>query len=89
MPIQHILDLLIEERNRISGAIAALQGTSPRLGRPAQHSLAVTEPSAAAPKVAQGRRKFTAAQRKKQAERMKAYWAAKRAQGTKPVTKKK
>jgi hypothetical protein len=85
MPIQHILDLLIEERDRISGAIAALQGTSPRRG----HSLAVTEPSATAVKPAQGRRKFTPAQRKKQAERMKAYWAAKRAQGSKPVGKKK
>jgi hypothetical protein len=80
MPIQHILDLLIAERDRLSGAIAALQGTLPRRGRPAKTSLAVSEPVVAAPKPAQGRRKFTAAQRKKQAERMKAFWATKKAQ---------
>jgi hypothetical protein len=87
MPIQHILDLLIAERDRLSRAIAALQGPTPRPGRPARNPLAVTEPSVASPKPAPGRRKFTAAQKKKQAERMKAYWAAKRAQaGTKPAT---
>jgi hypothetical protein len=80
MPIQQILALLIAERDRLSGAIAALQGTTQRRGRPAKTSLVVSEPAVATPKPARRRRKFTSAQRKKQGERMKAYWAAKRAQ---------
>jgi hypothetical protein len=87
MPIQHILALLIAERDRLSGAIAALQGTMPRRGRPAKTPLAVSEPASATPQPAQRSRKFTAAQRKKQAERMKAYWATKKAQtGAKTAT---
>lgn len=86
MPIQHILALLIEERDRLSSAIAALQGPAPRRGRLAKTSLAVSESPVATPKPARRRRKFSAAQKKKQAERMKAYWAAKKAQaGTKPA----
>jgi hypothetical protein len=80
MPIQHILALLIAERDRLSGAITALQGPTPRRGRPPKNPLAATEPSVAGPKPAPRRRKFTAAQKKKQAERMKAYWAAKKKQ---------
>nr|ASY01947.1 hypothetical protein [uncultured bacterium] len=83
---------MIAERDRLNGAIAALQGTTPRRGRPAKTSSDVSEPVVAAPKPAPGRRKFTAAQKRKQAERMKAYWAAKKAQAatkTSTTSKKK
>jgi hypothetical protein len=73
MPIQEILQLLITERDRLNKAIEALQGSAPRRGRPSTSS---------APPAAEGHarrgRTFTPAQKKKQAERMKAYWAARR-----------
>jgi hypothetical protein len=76
MAIQEILHLLIAERDRLNQAIAALQGPAPRRGRPSSASLATAMNGAAAP-VRRGRT-FTPAQKKKQAERMKAYWAARR-----------
>ena len=82
MPIQHILDLLITERDRLNRAIDALQGSAPRRGRPpasAEKAPATesTKPADGTEPAKRGRR-FTPAQKKKQAERMKAYWAAKR-----------
>jgi hypothetical protein len=74
MPTEHILTLLIQERDKMNRAIEVLQGTK-RRGRPPKSAVAV------APISAEGHRKtrtFSAAQRKKQAERMKAYWAAKK-----------
>jgi ribosomal protein S10 len=70
MPTDHIIALLIAERNKLNVAIEALQGSAKRRGRPTKG------PIAAAPK--RKKRTFTAAQRKQQAERMKAYWAVKR-----------
>ncbi len=72
MPIDHILTLLIAERDKLNRAIEALQGSAKRLGRPPQNPL-----TAAAP-IAKKRKRQSAARRKAQAERMKAYWAAKR-----------
>ncbi len=78
MPTDHILSLLIAERDKLNGAIAALRGSTKRLVRPAKTAMAVTEPSAAAHIPASKKRSFTPAQRKQQAARMKAYWAAKK-----------
>lgn len=80
MSTEHILTLLIHERDRLNRAIEALQGPTKRRGRPPKNPSAavsaVTAPTMAAP--ATKRRTFTAAQRKQQAERMKKYWAAKK-----------
>jgi hypothetical protein len=78
MPTEHILDLLIEERDKLNRAIEALQGPLKPRGRPAKTALASAD-TVASPKPVDRRRTFTAAQRKQQAERMKAYWAAKKA----------
>ena len=72
MPVDQILTLLIAERDKLNRAIEALQGSAKRLGRPPKDT-----PKAAAP-VAKKRKRQSAARRKAQAERMKAYWAAKR-----------
>jgi hypothetical protein len=72
MPTDHILTLLITERDKLNRAIEALQGSAKRPGRPPK--AVATAPVASAPK----RKRRSAAQRKAQAERMKAYWAAKR-----------
>jgi len=68
----HIVALLIAERDKLNRAIEALQGSAKRRGRPPKGVTAAPEVSA--PK----RKRQSAAQRKTQAERMKAYWAAKR-----------
>ena len=75
MPTDHIVALLLAERARLDRAIEALQGSTARRGRPPADVTA-----AAAPAKAKARKKrvFTAKQRKEQAARMKAYWAAKR-----------
>jgi hypothetical protein len=85
MPTDHILTLLITERDKLNAAIDALQGPTKRRGRPPRsknappdwvtsNGVAVTEPE----KPARKKRMFTAAQRKKQALAMKKYWAAKK-----------
>jgi hypothetical protein len=74
MPTDQILTLLVQERDKLNRATEVLQGTK-RRGRPPKNPLAV--PVA----IENGNRKtrtFSAAQRKKQAARMKAYWAAKK-----------
>lgn len=86
MAIEQILTLLIQERDRLNQAIAALQGPVARRGRPPKNGSASGSQTAAAQSgpsaqpAPRKKRSFTAAQRKKQAERMKAYWAAKRKQ---------
>jgi hypothetical protein len=72
MLVDQILHLLIGERDKLNRAIEALQGSAKRRGRPPKNPL-----TAAAP-VAKKRKRQSAARRKAQAERMKAYWAAKR-----------
>jgi hypothetical protein len=75
MPTEHIVALLIQEREKLNRAIEALQGAK-RRGRPPKNPLlAVGFPTENGHKKT---RTFSAAQRKKQAARMKAYWAAKR-----------
>ena len=84
MPIEHILSLLIEERDKFNRAIEALGGiVKKRRGRPPKDPLG-TAVSMLAPPSMHGTprkaRKFTTAQRKEQAARMKAYWAKRRKQ---------
>ncbi len=76
MTTDHILGLLITERDRLNAAIAALQGRAVPTKRRGPPRDAAAEASAEAP--ARKKRSFTPAQRKAQAKRMKAYWAAKK-----------
>ncbi len=73
MPTEHIIALLIAERDKLNRAIEVLQGAK-RRGRPPKNPLALVGSAAPVRKA----RTFSAAQRKQQAARMKAYWAAKR-----------
>ena len=71
---EQIVTLLIQERDRLSRAIEALQGPVKRRGRPPKNeSAAAIVPSAPAPE--KKRKVRSAAQRKAHGERMKAYWA--------------
>jgi hypothetical protein len=76
MPIDHIVALLIAERDRLNKAIEALQVPVKRRGRPPKNQSATVASETAAP--TRKRRRQSVAQRKAQAERMKAYWAARR-----------
>jgi hypothetical protein len=80
MPTGQIVALLIAERDKFSKAIEALSGPTKRRGRPPKNALAITLSAAVPPSAKRKRRKFTAAQRKQQGERMKAYWSAKKAE---------
>jgi hypothetical protein len=77
MPTDHIIALLIAERDKLNRAIEALQGSVKRRGRPPKNPLiaAVAPTPEPATKRKTGR---SAAARKAQSQRMKAYWAAKR-----------
>jgi hypothetical protein len=72
MPTEHILAMLIAERDKLTRALEALGGAAKRRGRPPKSPLATVS----AP--AEKRRGWSAAQRKAQAARLKAYWAKKR-----------
>jgi hypothetical protein len=78
MPTDHIVALLIAERDKLNRAIEALQGPK-RRGRPPKNPLAAAV-APAAPTNPAKRPRRTAAQRKAQAERMKAYWAKRKKQ---------
>jgi hypothetical protein len=77
MPTEQILALLIAERDRLNGAIEALQGPARRRGRPAKNPSGIAGP---VPDKKRGPKR-TAAQNKAHSERMKKYWAARRKQG--------
>ncbi len=74
MVLEQIVGLLIQERDRLNAAIEALRGPTDRRGRPRRKSMAVAETVHESSK----KRGWTAAQKKQQRERMKAYWAAKK-----------
>jgi len=78
MPTEHIVALLVAERDRLNHAIEVLQGPAKSRGRPPKNPLA-----AAAPRPEKGRKRRTAAQRKAQAARMKAYWARRKKEAAK------
>ena len=71
MQTEQIVALLIQERDRLSRAIEALQGSAKRRGRPPKNPLAAAY--VAAPRK---RRPFSAATRKKMAAAQKKRWAA-------------
>jgi hypothetical protein len=73
MPVNNILELLVAERDKIDHAIAALQGTARRRGRPPG-----SKNESKGTRSTHKRRGMSAAARKRQSERMKAYWAARR-----------
>ena len=72
-----VLKVLIAERDRLNRAIAELQGTAPRRGRPPGSGKKTAGKK-------RGRPPMTPAERDVASKRMKAYWAAKR----KPSKKK-
>lgn len=76
MSTETIVRLLTAELDKINRAINALNGPTKRRGRPPK----ISADGQAAPSVPRKRRKRTSAQRKAQAERMRAYWAKRRKQ---------
>jgi hypothetical protein len=85
MPTEHIIALLIAERDKLNRAIEALQGPAKRRGRPPKNLVAAAAAAAQVAPVApvpaataKKRRGLSAVARKAQSNRMKAYWAAKR-----------
>lgn len=68
MNLEQIVAVLIQERDRLDAAIEALQGPAARKPR------AVAETTLKTAK----KRGWTAAQKKQQRERMRAYWAKKK-----------
>ena len=74
MDTQQIVLALIAERDRLTRAIEALQGPVKRRGRPPKNPMAVM--TAAVAPTSNGRKGgMTAAARRAQSRRMKAYWA--------------
>jgi hypothetical protein len=76
MATDHIVSLLLTERDRLTRAIEALQGPAKRRGRPPAAAPAAAGPVKAKP--VRKRRKLTAAEKKAASDRMKAFWAARR-----------
>jgi len=74
MPTDHILALLVAERDKLNRAIELLQGTK-RRGRPPKN-LASVDGATPSPATHKAR---SAASRKAQSKRMKAYWAKRKA----------
>ncbi len=86
MQTEHIVELLVAERDRLNRAIEALQGPAKRRGRKAgvKAAAVAAEPAAAATAPSPRKRApMSAAARKEQSERMKAFWAARRKQKSK------
>jgi hypothetical protein len=75
MPSDHILTLLIAERDRLTRAIEVLQGTS-RGGRTRKSAMAATD--AARTKIRTRKRGWTQAMKRAAAERAKAVWVRRR-----------
>jgi len=78
MSTEHILALLISERDKLNRAIEALGAPVKRRGRPPKNPLAAAV--TAAPKKRSG---MSAAKRKAQSARMKAYWAKRKKESAK------
>jgi hypothetical protein len=75
MPTEHIVALLIAERDKINRAIEALQGAK-RRGRPPKNpAIAAAEASTSGTSTNGRGTRMTVAARKAQSQRMKAYWA--------------
>jgi hypothetical protein len=77
MATEHIISLLIAERDKLNKAIEALGGAATPASRTSKSSES-SAPVAAVPAKKRKRKPLTAAQKKHQSERMKAFWAARR-----------
>jgi hypothetical protein len=79
MATEHIVALLIAERDKINRAIEAL-GVPPakRMGRPPKDAQPAAIASTAGVPAPRRKRTLSPAKRKAQSERMKAYWAKRR-----------
>ena len=73
MPTDHIVSLLIAEREKLNRAIEALQGGVKRRGRPPKNQAVAVVPTSDAPKKRKG---FSAATKRKMAVAQKKRWAA-------------
>lgn len=99
MPTDHILTLLIAERDKLNKAIEALSGPTKRRGRPPKNTAATdysdptmpewVKPAAAKKPARKKARTWTAAQKRAAAERMKARWAVKNKGAAKATRKAK
>ena len=89
MATEHIVALLIAERDKLTKAIEALSGPAKRRGRPPKNPVAIAaaddptmpewvKPASAKKPAKKKARTWSAAQKKAAAERMKARWAAKK-----------
>jgi hypothetical protein len=78
MPTEHIMALLIAERDKLNRAIEALAGPMKRRGRPPKNLSAAAAASVVPLPSKKRKGGLSAAARKAQSQRMKAYWAAKR-----------
>jgi len=76
MSIDQVLALLIEERDKLTRAIEALQGPTSRRGRPSKNASAIGA-GIATPATPRKRRGMSPAARRAASARMRAYWAAK------------
>jgi len=83
MSIEHILALLISERDKLNRAIEALGTPVKRRGRPPKNPLAAAATTAAVKTAPKKRSGMSAAKRKAQSERMKAYWAKRKKESAK------
>jgi hypothetical protein len=81
MNTEQIIALLVSERDKLNRAIEALGMPVKRRGRPPKNSLAAAMPVTAT--TASKRKSLSAAKRKAQSERMKAYWAKRKKQAGK------
>jgi hypothetical protein len=82
MPTDHIVSLLIAERDKLNRAIEALQGSAKRRGRPPKSASAVATPTTGVPGEAAAtvkKRHVSAAARRKMAAAQKKRWAAMKA----------
>jgi hypothetical protein len=75
MPIDHILSLLIAERDKLNRAIAVLQGTPQRGGRPRKNATVTVDAEPATTNHTRKRPRWTAAMRRAAAERAKTAYA--------------
>ena len=76
---EQIVSLLIAERDRLDRAIEALQGPVAHRGRPPKNPFLIGGTA-----MTGGSHARSAAQRKAQSEKMKAYWAKRRKESPKP-----
>ena len=83
MGTEHIVALLISERDKLNRAIEALGTPVQRRGRPPKNPLAAAVTGTAATPAPKKRGGLSTAKRKAQSERMKAYWAKRKKQAAK------